>query len=90
VLSPETGPPSIRALYPATTAQKGEEVLRRDGILFGHLQRRRPLASRLLSTFGKAERINTSGKEERGAMANSSSRLASSLSPSCFHRCSAE
>ena len=35
-------------LYAANLAQEGDEVLRRDGILFRHFQRRRPLASRLL------------------------------------------
>jgi hypothetical protein len=37
MLPPESGAPSMCPLYPANLAQEGDEVLRRDGILFGHL-----------------------------------------------------
>ena len=48
LLSPKAAAASMCALYPANLAQEREEVLRRDGILLRHLQRRRPFAGRLL------------------------------------------
>jgi hypothetical protein len=64
-------------LNPANLAQKGDEVLRRYGILFGHLQCRRPLAGRLLIQLrqSRADQYQWQG----GAWRNRKLGLASKL-----------
>src|SRR3954447_20284652 len=44
---PETGSPSMGTLNPANVAQKADETLRRDPLIFRHLERRGPLFRRL-------------------------------------------
>jgi hypothetical protein len=65
-------------LYPTNLAQEGEEVLRRDGILFGHLQHRRPLASRLLVHLrqGRADQYQCQGGTWRDGKLGLASKLA--------------
>ena len=68
----------MRTLYPANLAQEGEEVLRRDGILFRHLQRRRPLASRLLIHLrqSRADQYQRQGGAWRNGKLGFASKLA--------------
>ena len=72
----------MRTLYPANLAQEGEEVLRRDGILFGHLQRRRPLASRLLIHLrqSRADQYQWQGGAWRNGKLGFASKLALGVS----------
>src|SRR4051794_16319169 len=78
VLSPETGPPSMRTLHAANFAQEGEEVLRCDGFPFGHLQRRRPFAGRLLIHLrqSRADQHERQGRSWRDGKLGFASKLA--------------